>query len=322
MRYSRLNGTSLRVSALCLGTMTFGGQTGEKESLSIMDYAYESGMNFWDTANSYNRGESERIVGKALKGRRNDIILATKVFNPMGPGINDHGHSRRHILSAVENSLKRLDTDYIDIYYLHAPDYETSLEETVDTMNDLVHAGKIRYFGVSNFPAWRIADLLAICDKRGYVSPVITQNVYNTITRGVEDELIPFIKAHDIGLSVFNPLAGGLLTGKHRPGTPTENTRFYNNPGYCERYWSDENFAAVEKLREIAGQHGITPALLSLKWCVGRPCVTSVITGVSRLEHLKANLAAVDDAPLPESALEGCDRVWHSLAGTRFSYHR
>ncbi len=322
MQYKNLNGTSLKISALCLGTMMFGGQTSEADSLAIMDYAWDNGMNFWDTANAYNQGESERIVGKALKGRRDGVILATKVFNQMGSGLNDHGLSRRHILSAVDASLKRLDTDYIDLYYLHAPDYDTRIEETMDAMNDLVHAGKIRYIGVSNFAAWQIADILAVCDKRGYAAPVITQNVYNAITRGIESELVPFLKAHGMGMAVYNPIAGGLLAGKHRPGKPAENTRFSNNQAYYERYWSDENFAAVEKLTEIAAQHGLSILQLAMKWCAGREGVTSVITGVSRLEQLKQNITTIEGEGLDTDVLAACDEVWHSLAGTRFAYNR
>ena len=322
MQYKKLNGTSLDISALCLGTMMFGGQTNEADSLAILDYAYAQGMNFWDTANAYNQGESEKIVGKALKGRRDDIILATKVFNPMGGGRNDHGLSRRHILAAADASLQRLGTDYIDIYYLHAPDYDTRIEETMSAMNDLVHAGKIRYIGVSNFAAWQIADILAVCDKRGWAAPVITQNVYNALTRGIESELIPFLKAHDLGLAVYNPIAGGLLAGKHRRGTPAENTRFSNNPGYYDRYWSDENFDAVEKLKEIAAAHGISLLELAMKWVAQQPRVTSVITGVSRLEQLQQNITTIEGEVLGSDVLAACDEVWHSLAGTRFAYNR
>lgn len=322
MQYRKLNGTSLKVSALCLGTMMFGGQTSEENSLAIMDFAYDSGMNFWDTANAYNQGESERIVGKGLRGRRDDIILATKVFNQMGSGMNDHGLSRRNILSAADASLQRLGTDYIDIYYLHSPDYDTDIEETMSTMNDLVHAGKVRYIGVSNYAAWQIADILAVCDKRGWAKPIITQNVYNAITRGIESELIPFLKAHGLGLAVYNPIAAGLLAGKHKRGTPAENTRFSNNPGYYDRYWSDENFDAVDKLTEIAAAHGLSILQLAMKWVAERDCVTSVITGVSRLEQLQQNVTTLDGDPLDADTLAACDEVYHALAGTRFAYNR
>jgi aryl-alcohol dehydrogenase-like predicted oxidoreductase len=322
MRYNNLPGTSLKVSALSLGTMMFGGQTNEADSVAIMDYAFGEGVNFWDTANVYNQGESERIVGKALKGRRNDIILATKVTGQMGQGINDKGLSRRNIAAAVDASLKRLDTDYIDLYYMHSPDYETRIEETLEAMTGLVRAGKVRYIGVSNFAAWQVADMLAVCDKRGYVAPVISQNVYNAITRGVEAELVPCLNAHGLGMAVYNPIAGGFLAGKHKPGKPAENTRFANNESYYKRYWSDENFAAVEKLMDIAARHNISILQLAMKWCVGRSAVTSIISGMSKLEQIKQNIASLEGEALGTDILEACDIVWRSLAGTRFAYNR
>ena len=322
MNYKNLPKTSLQVSQLCLGTMMFGGQTNEKDSFAIMDYAYEQGVNFFDTANVYNQGESEKIVGKWLKNNRNDIILATKVHGQMGNNPNDAGLNRRNILSAVDASLKRLNTDYIDIYYMHAPDYQTDFEESLQAMDSLVRAGKIRYVAVSNHSAWQIADMLHICDKRGYVAPAITQNVYNLITRGLEPELAPFLKAHGIGLAIYNPIAGGLLAGKHKPGKPAENTRFSNNPMYYSRYWSDENFEAVEKLMEIASDNEMSILELSMKWCAAQPVVTSIISGVSKLEQIKQNIEALEGAPLSAEILAACDDVWHSLAGTRFAYYR
>jgi aryl-alcohol dehydrogenase-like predicted oxidoreductase len=302
--------------------MMFGGQTGEAESLSIMDYAYENGINLFDTANGYAKGESEKIVGKGIKGRRDKIILATKVFAQMGGDPNDSGLSRRNILGALEASLGRLDTDYIDIYYLHAPDYQTSLDETLDTVSGLVRAGKVRYLGVSNYAAWQIADILALCDKRGYIAPVITQNVYNAITRGIEAELIPFLKAHGMNLTVYNPIAAGLLAGKHGPGKPAEDTRFALNKMYADRYWSGENFAAVEKLTALARENGMSLLQLAMKWCAAQKQVTSIITGVSRLSQLEQNIASLEGDPLSGEVLARCDEVWHSLAGTRFAYNR
>jgi aryl-alcohol dehydrogenase-like predicted oxidoreductase len=302
--------------------MMFGGQTDEAESLAIMNYAYENGINVFDTANMYTKGESERIVGKGLAGRRGRIILATKVCNQTSEDPNDSGLSRRHILAALDASLRRMNTDYIDIYYLHRPDYQTSLEETFDTLSGLVRSGKVRYIGVSNFAAWQIADILALCDKRGYIAPVITQNVYNAITRGIESELIPFLEAHGVNLTVYNPIAGGLLAGKHKPGAPTAGTRFGLNKLYAERYWSDENFAAVEKLTAIAKDSGMSILQLAMKWCAAQKAVTSIITGVSRLSQLEQNIKSIEGEPLSADVLERCDEVWQSLAGTRFAYMR
>ena len=322
MRYNNLPGTSLKVSALSLGTMMFGGQTNEADSLAIMDCAFAQGVNFFDTANVYNEGESERIVGKGLKGRRDEIFLATKVNGQMGKNLFDKGLSRRNIVSSVDESLKRLDTDYIDLYYMHAPDYETEIEESLETMTNLVRQGKISYVGVSNFAAWQIADILAVCDKRGYVTPVITQNVYNAVTRGVEAELGPFLVKHKLGMAVYNPIAGGLLAGKHNPGKPAENTRFANNQMYYDRYWSDENFVAVEKLTDIAEKQGMSILQLAVKWCVSRPSVTSIISGVSKLSQIEQNIASLEGEALNDDMLAACDEVWRSLAGTRFGYNR
>ncbi len=314
--------TGLKVSKLCLGTMMFGGQTDGEQSLAIMDYAFEHGVNFFDTADVYNQGMSEVIVGRGLKGRRHEIILATKVFGQMGNNPNDQGLSRYHIQHAVNESLKRLDTDYIDLYYMHMPDYATSLEESLEAMTSLVKSGKVRYIGVSNYAAWQMADILAICDKRGYIPPIVTQNVYNLITRGIETELVPFLKEHKIGMAIYNPIAGGLLAGKHQPGTPTENTRFANNQNYFKRYWSDENFDAVQRLSEIAEENGMTILQLAMKWCAAQPVVTSIISGVSKLSQIEQNVASLDGEPLSAKVLSLCDDVWHSLSGTRFQYNR
>lgn len=322
MQYNNLTGTSLKMSLLCLGTMMFGGQTNEADSLEIMDYAYGNGINFFDTANVYNQGESERIVGKWLKGKRNGIILATKVRGQMGENPNDAGLSRRNILSAVDASLKRLDTDYIDIYYMHAPDYETDPEESLEAMSGLVKAGKVRYIGVSNYAAWQIADMLSICGKRNYIPPIITQNVYNAITRGIETELVPFLKAHHMGMAIYNPIAGGLLAGKHKPGKPEGNTRFSSNKMYYDRYWSDENFAAVDKLAQIAGSCGFSVLQLAMKWCAAQESVTSIITGVSRLSQIEQNIASVGGEPLDSEILVQCHEIWRLLAGSRFGYNR
>ncbi len=320
MQYNTLPGTNLKVSQICLGTMMFGGQTQESESFSIMEYAFTHGVNFFDTANVYHQGESERIVGKWVKDHRQDVILATKVCGQMGTDVNDFGLGRRNILSAVDASLKRLDTDYIDVYYMHKPDYQTDIEETLETMTGLVKAGKVRYIGVSNFAAWQIADMLRVCDKRNYIAPVITQNVYNLLTRGIETELVPFSRAHKIGIAVYNPIAGGLLAGKHKPGKPPENTRFAFNPKYYKRYWSDENFEAVEDFASIASESGMNILELSMKWCASQPGITSVISGVSRLDQITQNIAALEGDSLTGETLAACDQMWRLLSGNRYGY--
>lgn len=321
MRYKFLAGAGLRVPQLSLGTLTFGGQADKAASFSMMDYAFEHGIDFFDTANSYAGGESERIVGAWLKGRRDKVKLASKVCNatenPRGEGLG-----RDNIIAACEDSLRRLGTDYIDLYYLHKPDYNTPLEETMETMTNLVKSGKVRYVGVSNFAAWQVADILAICDKRNYIPPVVSQNVYNLITRGVEAELVPFLDAHDMDMVAYNPIAAGLLTGKHKPGAPSAGTRFAQSEMYQDRYWSEENFAAVEKLTVIAAEHGMSLLQLAMKWCFSQKRTVSVLTGASKLEQLVQNIASIEGEPLSAEVLAKCDEVWKLLAGTRYKYNR
>jgi aryl-alcohol dehydrogenase-like predicted oxidoreductase len=324
MEYRKMPGTSLDLSLVCLGTMQFGGQTSEADSLPIMDFAFEHGINFFDTANSY--GESERIVGKGLKGRRDKIILATKVGGQIGEGPNSSGLCRRYIMAAVDASLKKLDTDYIDIYYMHVPDYDTGLEETLETMAALVKTGKIRYIAVSNYASWQMADMLAICEKRSYAPIMACQNVYNLLNRTVEAELLPFLKAHNIGMFVYNPIAGGFLSGKYSQGVPEKGTRFSDthkqSKRYYDRYWTDENFAAVEKLKKIAGENGMSILQLAMKWCAQQSMITSLISGVSRLSQLEQNIASLEGEPLNKEILKQCDEIWFSLPGKHFAYNR
>jgi aryl-alcohol dehydrogenase-like predicted oxidoreductase len=322
MEYNNLPGTGVKVSRLSLGTMMFGGQTGEAEALSIMDYCYERGLNFWDTADMYNAGESERIVGKGLKGRREETVLATKVFYPVGNKLNNRGLNRRHIMESIDGSLRRLNTDYVDIYYMHAPDYETSLEETLDTLSCLVRSGKVRYLGVSNYASWQIADILGLCELKGFVKPVISQNIYNLLLRDVEQELIPCLKAHNMGMAVYNPIAGGFLTGKYKNRDKGTNTRFANQKNYSDRYWLEANFAAVEKFESIAKGQGLSLLELALRWCINRPSVNTLVGGVSRLEQIRQNIAALESTALPPETAAACDEVWLAMAGRRFAYNR
>lgn len=322
METKYLPGAGIALSRLTLGTMMFGGQTDEEQSLRIMDLAIDQGINSFDTANTYNQGESERIVGKALKGRREKVFLATKVFGQMGQDPMDRGLSRRNILSAVEQSLKRLNTDYLDIYYLHAPDYQTPIEESLSAMDDLRRKGYVRYLGISNFAAWQAADILHVSDRRGYAPPVITQNVYNLLTRGLDAEFLPFLEAHPMGLAVYNPIAGGLLAGKHQAGKPREDTRFALNNMYFNRYWSDDNFDALEQLKQIAKEAGLTLLELAFKWVDQNPLVSTIITGVSKLEQLEQNLKMVGGEKLPQDTLDQCDALWKHLSGGRFAYNR
>jgi aryl-alcohol dehydrogenase-like predicted oxidoreductase len=270
----------------------------------------------------YNGGESEKIVGKALKGRREDIILATKVFYPPSQKRNDRGLSRRHIMQAIDGSLKRLNTDYVDLYYMHAPDYETGLDETLDTLSTLVRSGKVHYLGVSNYASWQVADILGLCERKGYIKPVISQNIYNLLLRDVEQELAPCLKAHGMGMAVFNPIAGGFLTGKYKSRDIPANTRFANQKNYVDRYWSEDNFKALEKFEAIAAKNGINLLELALRWTINRLSVNTLVCGVSKLDQIKANIAAMNNTALSEEAIKACDEVWYDMAGKRFAYNR
>ena len=322
MQYVNLPGTSIKVSRMCLGTMMFGGQTNEADSLGIIDYALDQGINFFDTAASYLKGEGERILGIGLKGKRKNVIVATKIRNPVTADMNDWGLNRRHMLDCVNNSLKRLDTDYIDLVYMHAPDYDTEMEETLDTFTALIRAGKILYFGISNFAAWQIADIVALCDKRGYIKPIISQNAYSLLFRDVERELLPCLKAHKLGMAAYNPIAAGLLSGKYKSRELIENTRFTNRKLYYDRYWNDKCLDGMEKLSAIADKHGLPLLELALRWCIYRPGVSFVLSGVSKLEQLKQNIQIFEQPALDEGLVKESCQVWDEMEGKAFYYNR
>jgi len=322
VNYKKMNGTGIKVSEMCLGTMMFGSQTSKEDSLKIIDYAIENGVNFIDTADAYNAGESERIVGEALEGRREEIILATKVRFKVGDEVNNSGLNRRHILKQVDNSLKNLRTDYIDIYYLHAMDDDVDFEETFDTMTTLVRSGKVRYIGISNFPAWQVSDMLGTADKRNFNAPIVTQNLYNLLNREVESELVPCIQKHHLGMTVYNPIAGGLLSGKYDFNQlPTEG-RFAEKANYMARYWKPENFEIIKKLEKIAADKEISLLELSMKWCIAHPYIDSVISGVSRLEQLQQNITAMNGISLDDETMIKCEEIGKELLNGRTNYFK
>jgi len=324
MKYRTLTGTGAKVSRLCLGTMTFGAQTDEAESIRIVHRALEAGICFVDTADAYTNGVSETITGKALAGGlREGVVLASKVRNPVGPYEHkDVGLTRWHIIHGVEASLKRLGTDCLDIVYLHQPDYNTPLEETMAAADHLVRQGKAMYIGMSNYAAWQVCQALWVCDRNRLAPPVVTQVVYNLVTRGIEQEYLPFCRELGLGVTVYNPLAGGLLTGKHRrQSAPTEGTRFQLAPMYYDRYWRDSHFEALEQLLAIAREAGKTPVALALQWLAAQQTVDAIILGVSRMEHLEDNLSAWD-GELSADVLQACDRVWGQIRGDSFQYNR
>jgi aryl-alcohol dehydrogenase-like predicted oxidoreductase len=218
MEYRRMGRCGLKVSELCLGTMTFGHSTDEAEARRMVDLALEAGVNFFDTANSYGAGQSEIMLGKALKGRRRGVVVATKFFNPIGPGPNDSGMSRVHIMNAIDDSLKRLQMEYVDIYYIHHVDVQTPLEEMLRALDDLVHQGKVRYIGCSNYEAWRLLEALWISDTRKLARFECYQPLYNLVVRNIEHELVPLCQLKGLGVVVWSPQAGGFLSGKYKPG--------------------------------------------------------------------------------------------------------
>lgn len=323
MKYKRMSATSVIISRLCLGTMTFGGQVAEEEAIAMTHAALDAGINFIDTANVYQDGRSEEILGKALENRRDNVVLATKVRLTRHPErLNSDGLSRRAILREVEGSLRRLRTDYIDVYYLHLPDPDTPLEETVDTLTDLTRAGKIRYWGVSNFASWQLADADNCALMRGAPRPVLSENVYNLLCRSVEPELVPCLEAHRIGMTVFNPLAGGLLTGKHSFDKIPAGGRFDHNSMYQNRYWNEDSFRGVELLKPVAADEGLSLADFSIKWVAQHDFVDSVLIGASSMKHFEQNIKALDGRPLSEETMRRCNEVWTQIAGTRYQYNR
>jgi len=323
MEYQTLRGTGITVSRVSLGTMTFGAQVDEATSIRMVHMAIDAGVNFIDTADVYVRGVSEEIVGKALQGKRDRVVLASKVCNFIGEDrIKDSGLHRWHVIRGVEASLKRLGTDCLDICYLHRPDRNTPIEETLSALNTLVQQGKVVYVGMSNYAAWQICEALWKSSANRWPSPVVTQVPYNLLTRGIEQELVPFSKAMDIGIAVYNPLAGGLLTGKHSEReAPEEGTRFALNKDYYGRYWLDSNLSAVQELTGIAQGAGLSLTQLAFRWLLSQEHVDSIIVGISKIEHLEENLRSAD-GKLDEDTLKACDAVWGKLRGDYFRYNR
>jgi aryl-alcohol dehydrogenase-like predicted oxidoreductase len=323
MKYRSLPHTDVKVSRLSFGTMPFGSQADEAASRRMVDRCLDAGINFFDTANMYNQGKAETVLGKALAGRRQRVILATKVRCNMEKAPDQSGLSRAALHKAIDASLQRLDTDYVDLYYLHWPDYAVPIAETLGAMDELVRAGKVRYPAVSNYAAWQICEILWVAEKNGFAAPYVSQPMYNLLARAIEEEYLPFSKQFGVAVIPYNPLAGGLLTGKHsRAQGPIAGTRFDNNQLYLGRYWHDDYFAAVEELRSVAREAGKTLIELSLQWLLGQEIVDSVILGASRLEQLEENLKACEGSPLDSSTLERCDAVWKRLRGITPKYNR
>ena len=306
MQYRKFGHTGLTVSRLCLGTMTFGLQTEEDVSRGILDKATDAGVNFIDTADVYPlgggenlAGRTEEIIGRWLKGKRDRFILATKAVGKVGPHAWNQGASRKHLLDAIDDSLRRLNTDYVDLYQLHSDDRDTPLDETLEALDVIVRSGKARYIGVSNYLAYRLARMLGRSDVLRTARFVSVQPRYNLLFRQIERELLPLADEEGLAVIPYNPLAGGLLTGKHRHDAKPTEGRFTATVGkagemYSERYWHEREFKTIEALREINAKTGEPMTKTAIAWVLANPTITSAIIGASRVEQLNDSLAAVD----------------------------
>ncbi len=311
MNYRRLGRTGLKVSEICLGTMTFGHGTNEAEATRIVDLAFDAGINFFDTANSYADSESEMILGKALQGRRRNAVVATKFFNPMGPDVNDSGMSRFHMMQAVEDSLRRLQVDYIDIYYIHHVDTQTPLDETLRALDDLVRQGKVRYTACSNYEAWRLLEAVWLSDHKGWERFAAYQPQYSLVVRDIEQEIIPVCELKGIGVVVWSPLGGGFLTGKYTPGQRTvPGTRSEEGWAYPDRYFAANADEILDVLLEIAKELGRSPAQVATRWVLEQPAITSAIVGARTLVQARDNFGAAGWT-LPADALGRLNDVSH-----------
>jgi aryl-alcohol dehydrogenase-like predicted oxidoreductase len=301
MQYVRLGSTGLKVSRICLGTMTYGTPRwrewvlDDQASRPFIRAALEKGINFFDTADMYSDGASEEVLGRALKdfARRDQVVVATKVFNPMGPGVNDRGLSRKHILDAIDASLKRLGMDHVDLYQIHRFDYETPIEETMEALDAVVQAGKARYIGASSMFAWQFARMLAVSDRKALSRFVTMQNHYNLVYREEEREMLPLCREEGIGVLPWSPLARGLLTGRRKRGAPAETVRGKTDD-YAAKLYTEADFDVVERAVDLAGRRGLSPARIALAWLLHQPGVTAPIVGVSKPGHLEDAVAALD----------------------------
>lgn len=323
-----LGRTGLKVSELCLGTMTFGNQADLRTAHAILDQAFAAGVFFIDTADVYplgggtqQAGATETIIGEWLHDKRDKVVLATKCFGQMGDGPNEGGLSRKHIMKAVEDSLLRLRTDYIDLYQAHQFDGVTPMEETLRAMDDLVRQGKVRYIGVSNWRAWQLEKALGIAAVKNLTRLQSVQPRYNLLFRMIEEELVPACMEEGVGIISYNPLAGGMLTGRYTPGQEVQSgTRFgLSRAGalYQQRYWQEATFAAVERYRVWCHEQGVDMATTAVRWVTQQPGITSAIIGASRPEQLSASIAAVAMPRLTDGQLMELNELWFSLPRRR-----
>jgi aryl-alcohol dehydrogenase-like predicted oxidoreductase len=309
MGYRILGRSGIKVSPLCLGADNFANPTPEEESVRMIARAMDAGINIIDTSNSYMQGESERIIGRALaeSGRRNEMVIATKVHYPVGPGPNDRGNSRLHILKACEDSLKRLQTDHIDLYQTHRPDFDVSLEETLGAMTDLVRQGKVRYIGSSTAPAWRVMEGIMVSELKGFSRYVSEQPPYNLLDRRIENELVPLCRRHNLGILAWSPLAMGMLAGRYLDGQgfPEESRATLRGGIYADRV-TPKAVAAGNRFVALAREIGLPPAQLAILWNKDQPGITAPIIGPRTMDQLE-HLLPVLEMTLEDSVRAACD---------------
>lgn len=318
MEYVRLGKTGLKVSEYCIGSDNFGGQTSAEDSLRIMSAAFDGGVNFIDTANTYCDGLSEENVGRFIKTRRSEVVLATKGRSAVGPNPNDVGVNKKYVMRAIDDSLKRLGTDYVDLYQIHAPDNTTPIEETVEAYNDVVRAGKARYIGVSNYSGTELMEALWAQDKNGYAKFDSVQPRYNLLYREAERELFPACLDQGVGVMVYSPQAGGFLLGKHRQfKAETETGGRYSSDFraanfYKSTYWNQDTFDAMEQFIAATEKHNVSPMALALMWVRNNPAVSACIVGARTLEQLQQNLVAWEEE-VPAEALDEATAIGDRL---------
>jgi aryl-alcohol dehydrogenase-like predicted oxidoreductase len=300
MEYRTLGKTGVKVSRLCLGTMSFGGDADEETSAAMFHRCREAGVNFFDTANVYADGRSEEILGTLIAGCRDEVILTSKVGFPIGEDVNARGLSRRHIMSAVEGSLKRLGNDHVDLYFLHTFDPNTPIEETLRALDDLVRQGKILYPAASNWAAWQIATALGISAREGLARFECIQPMYSLVKRQAEVEILPLAQAEQMGAISYSPLGAGLLTGKYSTTHRPEQGRLLENEMYTKRYGDPTYYEVAERFTAHAKERGIHPASLAIAWVMSHPAITAPIIGARNVEQLEASLAALDVQMTPE----------------------
>jgi aryl-alcohol dehydrogenase-like predicted oxidoreductase len=320
-----LQGVATPLSQAVLGTMTFGDTADEATSRSMVDAALDAGVTAIDTANGYAGTRSETIVGAAIRGRRDKIVLATKAGIYGGDAEGAPLLSPAGLRSSLTASLKRLDVGDVDVFYLHQPDRTVPIGETLGALGELIDEGLIRAYGVSNYAAWQVGDILRAADDLGVPRPVLSQQMYSLVGRRIEAEYSEFAVTANVPTIVYNPLGGGLLSGRHHPGEQPSAGRFGTSSlsaMYRERYWKDTLLQAVSQLADVAAAAGIGVPELALRWLLAKPVVSAILIGASKLEHLRANLAAIERGPLPADVVERCDEIGEAIAGPMPAYNR